>query len=440
MDRKTASAWEGLGGPVSIERANFDGIDPTLESCCRREQEDVRKASAYRSALARHDVVAAKERARRNLVSVVGSGSSTNDDAAASFFHGCRCCYDPNRDGDSGNSEDYPALQVLRRERQQQQKREEEEREEKLQRQQDEEEEEEKKSGAIGDDKNDDDEYDDDEYDYLLDDDEIDGIQGAPQSSSAAAAAVRAYEEQRRAELEEELWRRERAAQHGYGVHRHMHPSRILKAAGIGADRGGGGAVVVLHLFDSDSSASASLDLYLEETLAGQYLGTKFMRSNGRATLSANANGPASKSLPPRLQLPALIVVKDGVVSNVCPNLSGLVGGAVDGGAVVEGEVRDWLDRSGALIRELPRSDEICRIRPEEDALMDYLTAQVGDQKLQDREDLFECGVPGCQKTYHHEHVGIQNEQQRGVVVPEQEVLGDAAGGLETGGDAADAS
>ena len=28
---------EGLGGPVEMDSYHFDGIDPTLDSCCQRE-------------------------------------------------------------------------------------------------------------------------------------------------------------------------------------------------------------------------------------------------------------------------------------------------------------------------------------------------------------------------------------------------------------------
>ena len=28
---------EGLGGPVGVDEYTFDGIDPALEDCCRRE-------------------------------------------------------------------------------------------------------------------------------------------------------------------------------------------------------------------------------------------------------------------------------------------------------------------------------------------------------------------------------------------------------------------
>jgi hypothetical protein len=29
--------WEGVGGPVRMDEANLNGIDPTLDACCRRE-------------------------------------------------------------------------------------------------------------------------------------------------------------------------------------------------------------------------------------------------------------------------------------------------------------------------------------------------------------------------------------------------------------------
>lgn len=29
--------WEGIGGPVRMDRANLGDIDPTLDACCRHE-------------------------------------------------------------------------------------------------------------------------------------------------------------------------------------------------------------------------------------------------------------------------------------------------------------------------------------------------------------------------------------------------------------------
>jgi hypothetical protein len=29
--------WEGVGGPVRMDETNLNGIDPTLDACCRRE-------------------------------------------------------------------------------------------------------------------------------------------------------------------------------------------------------------------------------------------------------------------------------------------------------------------------------------------------------------------------------------------------------------------
>ena len=31
------STWEGIGGPIRMDHASMEGIDPTLDACCRRE-------------------------------------------------------------------------------------------------------------------------------------------------------------------------------------------------------------------------------------------------------------------------------------------------------------------------------------------------------------------------------------------------------------------
>ena len=37
MSNIASNAWEGFGGPVSLEEVHQHGIDPGLEDCCRRE-------------------------------------------------------------------------------------------------------------------------------------------------------------------------------------------------------------------------------------------------------------------------------------------------------------------------------------------------------------------------------------------------------------------
>ena len=39
------AGWEGLGGPVRVDRANLANIDPTLDSCCEREEIAVRTSA-----------------------------------------------------------------------------------------------------------------------------------------------------------------------------------------------------------------------------------------------------------------------------------------------------------------------------------------------------------------------------------------------------------
>jgi hypothetical protein len=255
-------------------------------------------------------------------------------------------------------------------------------------------------------------------------------------------------EETRRVELEWELLQRETALQHGYGVHRQMHPSRVLHVAGVTTETKrtlfAAAPAVVLHLYDPESLASASLDLHLED-LAKTTRGTVFLRSHGRGTLLSN-RGCRNLLFPKQkerrsvedvvdadLLLPALIAIRDGVAVNSCPRLQNLVEDArsLSSSMVVPEAVNMWLRQSGVLRDEPPSCHmNLCHIRPEEQALLDNLRAEnnfVGKKKQEfQEEEQFDCGVEGCQKFFPHEHVGIRNEQQAGLVVPEAQVLGDA--------------
>lgn len=382
MSRPGGKNLEGLGGPIRVDRPDLGSIDPTLDACCQRDEESARIGSALRSTLQRFDVVAEKERRRRHLVQVTPSA-----------FDGCRCCYDPNSDGG-----EYRALMELRAARALQQDTSPEEEAAKAEREL--EEKENKKAQSDTEDS-------DDEYNYLLDEDQADGQE------------LKALEELRRAELEWDLLQREIGLQHGYGVHRQMHPNRVLKAAGLASRDKKATPAVVLHLVDADCLGSASLDLYLE-MLAAVHKGTKFLRSSGRSTLLMDAElaGMALPPLKPDADMPALIAIRDGIAVNVCPRLQGLtdhISGEIDPSAVYE-----WLDRSGVLLERAPLVESMCRIRPEEEALMDYMLTMKPPAPEEER---YDCGLPNCSKSFPHQHVGEKNEQQDGLVVPENEIL-----------------
>ena len=318
------------------------------------------------STLRRHDVTILAERRRRHLIPNLFWGD------------GCRCCYDPNSDGG-----EYRTLIELREDEQPTN------------------DDEVEPAGKDGTGRDDDES--DDEFDYLLDEDlpEDDGLKEA--------------EEHRRAELEFQLLVQESAFQHGYGTHRQLHPTRVLKAAGLASSKLPPHAVV-LHLFDPDSYASARLDLTLEG-LANRYRGTKFIRSGGRSTLLLDADlaKQAFPRLRPDTEMPALVAIRDGVVISISPHLQGLAkGDDVDAGAV-----RDWLDKANVLVERTPNFDDVCGIRPEEEALIDNMIAA----KLREGER-FNCGVPTCQKTFPHEHVGVQNQEQSGRILSDEEILG----------------
>ena len=265
-------------------------------------------------------------------------------------------------------------------------------------------------------------------FDYLLDED-----------FGMEDETIRMLEEQRRAELEYQILMRQVAGYHGYGVHRQLHPNRVLRIAGLGRDASKSKGIppppqaVVLHLVDPDSMASASLDYYIEKELGKECPGTMFVRSGGRSVLLMDP-ALAKKTLPSNIlnsdkDLPALVAIRDGVAIQACPRLLGL---GEEAGEIEPNAVRQWLDRAGVLLTD-PPAEDVCLIRPEEEAHMDFMLSQMQkEQPAQqpahphedEQEDHYNCGVEGCHKLFQHEHVGVKNEEQNGLVVPENTILG----------------
>ncbi len=244
-------------------------------------------------------------------------------------------------------------------------------------------------------------------------------------------------EEARRAQLEWEILQRQVAMQHGYGTHRQMHPLRVLKAAGLTTTANTASRppppAVVLHLIDPESRASASLDFLLETRLAMQYPGTIFVRSPGRTTLLMNAPPLVHKHFPMLNvdtnhassagggDLPALVAIREGQVVNISKGLREVC--QYDGGDIEPRAVEMWLEQSGVLRHHPPSYDSLCFIRPEEEALMEYLGQKGPIQQQHPEERFFDCGVTGCCKTFPHEHVGIKNSEQDGLVLKEEIIL-----------------
>mmetsp|Transcript_1206 Transcript_1206/g.1358 ORF Transcript_1206/g.1358 Transcript_1206/m.1358 type:complete len:409 (-) Transcript_1206:9-1235(-) len=404
---------EGLGGEVSLDHYNLDGIDPALEDCCRREVEGNRKYNALASTLRRHDIAALAERRRLHLVKIP--------------YDACRCSCDPKSDGG-----EYQALIEFKEQKQREQEKEAERFREREEEQTSEKEEldvpsnnnyRSKNKGSLDDDEENNSVDSDDEFDYLLDEDF--GMEGQ---------MVRELEEKRRAELEYLVLMRQIAGYHGYGVHRQIHPSRVLRVAGLGRESTSINAssslppppAVVLHLVDPDSIASASLDYYLETDLAKECAGTIFLRSSGRSVLEMDL-ALAQKSFPsnvlsPDRAIPALIAIRDGVVVNTCPRLLGLASSS--DGIVEPHAVRHWLDRSGVLLPN-PPTEDICMIRPEQEVHMDFMVSQQQQKQAPPPEEIrYNCGIKGCHKSFKHEHVGVKTETSDGLVVKEETVLG----------------
>ena len=162
----------------------------------------------------------------------------------------------------------------------------------------------------------------------------------------------------------------------------------------------------------------------LETKLAGENPGTIFLRSNGRTTLTFDAT-IANKKFPQLKMdhMPALLAIRDGVVVHMSsPKLREFV--LEEDGPVDDRAVENWLHHSGVLLSQPPRMEELCYIRPEEDALMDYLATQKLPEVLVE-EERYDCGLEGCSKSFPHEHVGIKTSEQDGLVVKEETVLGE---------------
>lgn len=352
--------------------------------CCQRELESNKRQNAFERELKKHDIVHEKERRRRNLVTF------------SDHFSGCRCTFDPNSDG-----VEYPALTRLRTERNnisiQSNKHE-------------------TNEDHINDEKdelacqNDDS---DDEYDYLLDDIDV----------SEEDNELKLIQENRRIELEFDILKLQVAQQHGYGVLRHMHPSRILRAAGLAPGTRDPPFAVVVHLFDPESVSSPSLDLHLESIAPKLGRGTKFMSSCGRSVLTMDRS-LASRVLPKfqvEKDIPALLVVREGVVVNICHQLLGLSDDRrLKDVEIIPDIVTDWLRHCNCLVEEAPDIVNMCLISPVEDALISNMMSEQALSRLQDR---YDCGVADCNKNFFHEHVGISNTEQTGLVLSEATIL-----------------
>lgn len=329
-----------------------------------------------------YDRVAAAERARRLQRHTV----------EMTFGQGCKCSYDHQSDGG-----EYAALIELRDKRH-------------------------RNSGVNGatleggdiaglledsckrySEESDDDDDSDDEFDYLLDED------------------LPVGDEQRRLqELEDIALYNAALEQHGYGVHRQMHPSRALRAA-VRSNLSGACSPTVVHLFDANSRQCAEMDLALEK-ISTKYRGTRFLRAEGRAVILMDADTAGHFGLRLESDVPSIMVFKDGILSQPPKKVSDF--GDRSGDVIISHVLEQWLSHSGVLQYNPPRMDDLCRIRPEEEVMMDMFAGLCGEIKTQEvvEEEFYNCGLAGCSKKFAHEHVGVKTSEQSGLVVlPENE-------------------
>ena len=202
----------------------------------------------------------------------------------------------------------------------------------------------------------------DSEFDYLLDED-------LPTNDTSYNLQT-----QRRAELESQAHHHEIVRYHGYGVHRQMHPRRVFPSVGFGAGDNRGPPPPrgsILHLHDPHSQLSASLDLCLEQ-MSNRYPGTKFVRGVGiTAILYADDYNSSCSEDWKKGDLPLLLALKDGRVVAHSSGLRDFYNSNDKANEVEPRVVEQWLDYAGVLIDVPPPMEDICRIRPEEDMLLE---------------------------------------------------------------------
>lgn len=342
--------------------------DVTLSCCEEREAEINARQMATESILRLHDRVAFLE--RRHQVNLI-----PNLDL-------CRCCYTTA----DGALQEYPALEEYRHH---------------LMAESDSEDEaslpDDVTGCAVGGislegDDTEDEEDSDDEFDYLLEDTTIN---------------ISNVEEERKLDIKLRGLHLDSARGHGYGVHRHVNPWKVWEQAGMDTPLPPQAAIV--HLYDPCSILSAKLDVVLESSrFASKYKGTKFVRADGKKAVAANP-------IVSEDRLPCLIAVRDGKIIATCDKLRDVLDRHYN--VVDEWALEEWLDRANVLIREIPTLDYMCRIRPEEEALLDSM--RKAEKSV---EEYYDCGWEGCQKTFCHKHVGAGTDEQDGFVVPPQSI------------------
>ena len=461
-------------------------LDPTLDSCCAREEESLSRKARCIDVVKKRDTIGRRER-MQNEANATARGIGTN----------CGCCFNAAVDGGGG----YPMLDELRRRR--------------AEREFD-------KAGAAagglsasndsdgGGGGDDDAVSSSDEFDYLLDElppplpseaysEEVDDYTPGSYSDYDVKAHLVSSESSRLDSMRRQASLMAVLMAHGYGQVSQLHPSSLpsllpLSSPSVSSKQVAlhphdakallTGVTTVLHLFKSSSRACASLDLHLE-VLAQRHLTSRWFRVDGEeAVRTATRTGGAAAGELARLidalargggnkrgggsgsggggeqcLVPGLFVLVDGDVRAACTGLGDFMsrasyGDGDDGDGNGDGDDGDfetdavdrWLGAAGALGGGSEVSEEmalrVCRLNKavgaaakkkkkgkkknskkkglhnkvlEEDGGLagdsdDANSSSSDDEDDEDEETLYECGVPGCGKSFAHQHIGASED------------------------------
>lgn len=242
------------------------------------------------------------------------------------------------------------------------------------------------------------------------------------------------FQEVRRAEMVRRALEQAELQALGVGLHTYVAPARALKIVQRAS------CPLVMHCYDPYSPISAALDLELE-VLAARYPGTRFLRTafGANGGTRDGRGGQGSKVLRESLRVPApaptgeyrksvVLAVKEGRLVDSCYDF-GRRFGDVKEGRVYGEAVEQWLQHCRVLERASVCVDDARRMDGEGKGEgkrgggggLRWMRREGGASRGKERfggegeeteeeeeegEEIYDCGVEGCAKTFAHAHVG----------------------------------
>lgn len=239
-------------------------------------------------------------------------------------------------------------------------------------------------------------------------------------------------EQERMAEAEQLSFARDQAMLLGHGKHSEESITHLMKMVEYGE-------AVVCHVYQPHMKICALLDLALERLAAGA-LGTKFRRiavspdvrhylakvCGGTTAINATTNEESNSAFARQLetalvqQSPVLLCIKSGHVTLMESQLHQF--GSDD--QIYESDLRNYLEKAQMLYATVEDAMSLIDLERVKEMVK---KAQGFDDAEGEVDDDAWCNVPGCDKKFHHQHIGAGGVGSlvRGGQEDGQEALGD---------------